>query len=132
MRASRVVLALLRRFEDESRMDSATFEALEEVREARKLLASTDEWHPAAELGDVLTVLRIARGMRQEELSRTCGLRRETIAEYEQGKMIPGLNSIHSILRAMGYSFASLDHARAMLISLHRAAVVTTEREEVS
>jgi DNA-binding XRE family transcriptional regulator len=130
MRTSRVLLALLRRFEEVSGMDPATFEGLEEVRETRQLLAAADEWRPAAELGDVLAVLRIARGMRQEELAQACEIRRETVSDYERGKIIPGINTVHSFLRAMGYSFESLDHARGMLAALHRtAAVKMTERE---
>jgi DNA-binding XRE family transcriptional regulator len=130
MRTSRVLLALLRRFEEVSGMDPVTFEGLEEVREARQLLAAADEWRPAAELGEVLAVLRIARGMRQKELAQASGLRPETVADYERGRIVPGVNTVHRVLRAMGYSFESLDHARGMLIALHRTAVVKmTERE---
>jgi DNA-binding XRE family transcriptional regulator len=132
MRPSRVLLALLRRFEEVSKMDPATFEALEEVRDARKLLAAANEWHPAPELGAVLAVLRIARGMRQEELAQGSGLRSRTISDYERGRLIPGLNSVHSMLGAMGYSFESLDQARAMLIALHRTAVVKMESGRLS
>ncbi len=73
---------------------------------------------PDNELGTILTVLRIIRGMNQEELARASGLRSGTISDYERGKMIPGLNTIQRIMSAMDYPFAALDHARTLISSL--------------
>jgi transcriptional regulator with XRE-family HTH domain len=71
-----------------------------------------------SELGTVLTVLRIIRGMNQEELAQASGLRSGTISDYERGKMVPGLNTVQRLLGAMGYSFGALDQARALISSL--------------
>jgi transcriptional regulator with XRE-family HTH domain len=70
------------------------------------------------ELGTVLAVLRIIRGMNQEELARAAGLRGGTISDYERGKIVPGLNTVQRILGAMGYPFAALDQARSLINSL--------------
>ena len=73
---------------------------------------------PDTELGTVLTVLRIVRGMNQEELAQASGLRSGTISDYERGKMVPGFNTVQRLLEAMEYSFGALDQARALISSL--------------
>jgi transcriptional regulator with XRE-family HTH domain len=70
------------------------------------------------ELGTVLAVLRIVRGMNQEELARASGLRGGTISDYERGKIVPGLNTVQRILDAMGYPFGALDRARSLINAL--------------
>src|SRR5262245_56482319 len=70
------------------------------------------------ELGTVLAVLRVIRGLNQEELARASGLRAGTISDYERGKLVPGLNTVHRILGAMGYPFAALDQARSLIRSM--------------
>jgi len=79
---------------------------------------------PDTELGTVLAVLRIIRGMNQEELARASGLRSGTISDYERGKMVPGLNTVQRLLGAMGYPFAALDHARALINSLRSESLL--------
>jgi transcriptional regulator with XRE-family HTH domain len=73
---------------------------------------------PDSDFATVLTVLRIVRGMNQEELAQASGMRSSTISDYERGKMVPGLNTVQKLLGAMGYSFGALDQARALISSL--------------
>jgi transcriptional regulator with XRE-family HTH domain len=73
---------------------------------------------PDSDLGTVLTVLRIIRGLTQDQLAQVSGLRSGTISDYERGKMVPGLVTAQRLLEAMGYSFSALDQARALISSL--------------
>jgi transcriptional regulator with XRE-family HTH domain len=73
---------------------------------------------PDSDLGTVLTVLRIIRGLTQDQLAQVSGLRSGTISDYERGKMVPGLITAQRLLEAMGYSFSALDQARALISSL--------------
>jgi transcriptional regulator with XRE-family HTH domain len=73
---------------------------------------------PDNDLGTVFTVLRIIRGMSQEELAQASGIRSSTISDYERGRMVPGLMSLQRLLEAMGYPFGAMDQARALISSL--------------
>jgi len=70
------------------------------------------------DLATVSTVLRVIRGLNQEELAQVSGLRSGNISDYERGKMVPGFNTAQRLLGAMGYSFGALDQARALISSL--------------
>ena len=67
------------------------------------------------ELGTVLALLRIAAGWSEDGLARASGLRRNSISQYEQGLMLPGLNSIVRMLGTMGYPFGAVDLARTCI-----------------
>jgi len=67
------------------------------------------------ELGAVLAVLRIALGWSVEDLARASRLRSTTIADYEAGKLIPGLNSVSMVFEALGCPFGTLDVARTCI-----------------
>lgn len=47
-----------------------------------------------ARVGDVIRVLRIKRGLTQEELARYTGLKRSAIGNYERGVREPDLDTI--------------------------------------
>jgi transcriptional regulator with XRE-family HTH domain len=57
---------------------------------------------PDNDLGTVLTVLRVIRGLNQEELAQRSGLRAGTISDYERGKMVPGFNTAQRLLENDG------------------------------
>lgn len=70
------------------------------------------------ELGTILALLRVAAGWTQEALAEASGLKGNSIAAIEQGRMVPGLNSMTMVLGALGYPFAALDQARACIVIL--------------
>jgi transcriptional regulator with XRE-family HTH domain len=88
------------------------------LRRSERQAVSKKNLMPDSGFGTILTILRIIRGMNQEELAQASGLRSSTISEYERGKMVPGLNTVQRLLGAMGYSFRALDQARALISSL--------------
>ena len=54
-------------------------------------------------LGDFLALLRVARGMRQEDLAKTLGIEQAHVARYERHDYTSySLDSLDRILRALG------------------------------
>src|SRR5258708_7471812 len=72
----------------------------------------------AANLGTALAVLRIVRGLNQEELSRISGIRSGTISDYERGKMVPGFKTLQRLLTALDFPLSALGQTQALIESL--------------
>ncbi|MFY9824229.1 MAG: helix-turn-helix transcriptional regulator [Thermoanaerobaculia bacterium] len=73
---------------------------------------------PAANLGTALAVLRIIRGLNQEELSRISGIRSGTISDYERGKMVPGFKALERLLKAMDFPLSAVGQTQTLVESL--------------
>jgi transcriptional regulator with XRE-family HTH domain len=73
---------------------------------------------PRDEIGTVLSILRCARGLSQEELGRSSGIRSTSISDYERGHTVPTVKKVVRLVAAMGYPLAALDHTRAYLETL--------------
>ena len=72
----------------------------------------------AANLGTALAVLRIVRGLNQEELSRLSGIRSGTISDYERGKMVPGFKTLQRLLAALDFPLSAAGQTQAFIESL--------------
>jgi transcriptional regulator with XRE-family HTH domain len=67
------------------------------------------ELRASSELGVALNILRIIRGMTQDELAEASGLRSASISNYERGVNIPELASLRRLLAALGYPLGAID-----------------------
>ncbi len=67
------------------------------------------ELRASTELGVALNILRIIRGMTQDELAEASGLRSASISNYERGVNVPELSTLRRILAAMNYPLSAID-----------------------
>lgn len=67
------------------------------------------------DLGTVLALLGTACGWSVDELARASGLSSRTVSDYEQGLIVPGLNTVQRVMGALGYPFSALDVARTCI-----------------
>jgi len=72
----------------------------------------------APELGVVLGVLRVARGLSREELARTSGVSQSALSQYERGKKVPELQTLRRLVFAMDYPLSAIERAQALIASL--------------
>ncbi|HEX4961705.1 MAG TPA: helix-turn-helix transcriptional regulator [Thermoanaerobaculia bacterium] len=73
---------------------------------------------PDATLGTALAVLRLVRGLNQEELSKSSGIRSGTISDYERGKMVPGLKTLQKLLAALDFPLSAVGQTQAFIEAL--------------
>src|SRR6185436_1056505 len=82
-------------------------------------------------LGVVLTLLRIARCLSQEEWALAAGVRPESISSSEHSKLRPSIRMIHRLSGALGYPVAALEFAQDFLDGLARLAAGRANPVEV-
>jgi ribosome-binding protein aMBF1 (putative translation factor) len=64
-----------------------------------------DDYHLlAGRIGAILRQVRIRRGLSQQWLSNAAGIGRSYISRAESGHVIPTINAIHRLARALGLS----------------------------
>jgi transcriptional regulator with XRE-family HTH domain len=67
------------------------------------------------DLAVALAVLRVMRGLSQEDVAKPSGVRVSSISEYERGKKVPELRTLQKILPAMGYPLSAIDEAETFV-----------------
>ena len=60
--------------------------------------------------GRRVRVLRVSKGMSQEELAHAAGLHRTYLSSLERGQRNVGLDNIHALAKALGVEPADLFH----------------------
>jgi transcriptional regulator with XRE-family HTH domain len=66
-------------------------------------------------IGTILGALRSACGLSQTQLARLSGVRRGSICQYENGKVMPDSATLSRLLEVMGLSWSALDRAAEFL-----------------
>lgn|SRR5215210_5802049 len=69
-------------------------------------------------LGVILTILRVSRGLTQTKLARLSGVKRSSICTYENGKATPDAVILSKLLTALRYSWSTLDRVERFLNEL--------------
>ena len=66
---------------------------------------STDQWRVSNpnELGAGLVRLRMSNGLRQEDVARKAGLRREYVSKLESGLATEQVLNLFALIRSQGY-----------------------------
>ena len=59
-------------------------------------------------IGDNIKELRVAKGMRQQDLAESCGFSNTTLSAYENNKKTPNLNTVATIAKQLGVSIERL------------------------
>jgi transcriptional regulator with XRE-family HTH domain len=79
-----------------------------------------------AELGSLnraLTILRISRGLSQDEVAKATGLSNSALSEYERGRKTPEFKNVRKIVTALGYRLSAVDRAEDFLVELRAESV---------
>ena len=74
----------------------------------------------AADLGLALLLLRQARGLDQEELSRVSGICNSSISDYERGRKAPQIVALRRLLGGLGCTLADLEAAYRFIDAVAR------------
>ncbi len=72
-------------------------------------------------LSTALTVLREIRGWTAAELATAAGVRRSSIVDYERGRKLPSLPTLHRLVAALGYPARVLDRTLSFVESMRMA-----------
>src|SRR3954470_587393 len=67
------------------------------------------ETRASTELGMALNILRIIRGMTQDELAEASGVRSASISNYERGVNVPELQTLRRLLSALRFPLSAID-----------------------
>src|SRR5687768_701953 len=70
------------------------------------------------ELNVALTILRVVRGWRQDDLSKASGIPNSSVSDYERGKKVPSLKTLERLTAAMGFSILSLDRTKRFIAAV--------------
>ena len=60
------------------------------------------------QIGDNIRNVRVAKGMRQQDLAENCGFSNTTLSAYENNKKTPNLNTVATIAKQLGVSIERL------------------------
>jgi transcriptional regulator with XRE-family HTH domain len=74
-------------------------------------------------LAKVLTLLRILRGLSQDEFAKLAGVRPGSVSDYERGRITPGLPTLLQLLGALRYPLAAIDRAHAFVLEMQSLEV---------
>jgi transcriptional regulator with XRE-family HTH domain len=85
-----------------------------------------------SQLGKVLAILRLARGLSQEELAKLSGIRSGSISDYECGRMTPGLKVLEKLLQGLGCSLAAVEYTEGFLRNLESDPLFRTPQAKNS
>ncbi|HZF13950.1 MAG TPA: helix-turn-helix domain-containing protein [Thermoanaerobaculia bacterium] len=77
------------------------------------------------EVGTIIAILRTRRRWTQRRLAGAARIRRSALSDYEQGKVVPELQTLERIVTALGYSLAAIDKTREFLRSLDDEAALS-------
>ncbi len=54
-------------------------------------------------------LLRLTRGLNQEQVAKAAGITSSALSEYERGRKSPELKSVRRIVEALGYRLLALE-----------------------
>lgn len=60
------------------------------------------------QIGENIKEVRVAKGMRQQDLAESCGFSNTTLSAYENNKKTPNLNTVATIAKQLGVSIERL------------------------
>jgi transcriptional regulator with XRE-family HTH domain len=84
---------------------------------------------PAVDLAVSITLLRLTRGWRQDQLAQAAGITNSALSEYERGKKIPELKTLRKIVSALGYSLSAFERIEAFLAELRAESLLEARLE---
>lgn len=67
------------------------------------------------DLGVVLHVLRVIRGLSQGELARLSGVRNSSISNYERGKSVPKLDTLEKLAQGLELPVSAMEEAQEFI-----------------
>lgn len=82
-----------------------------------------------ARLGRSLVLLRMLRGLSQDELARRAGIRPNQVSRYETGQVLPQMLQLAKLLTALGIDEVDFFLFHAQVVELD-ATTATLERAE--
>jgi transcriptional regulator with XRE-family HTH domain len=77
------------------------------------------------ELSIALQLLRVIKGWNQADLARASRVHNTSVSEYERGKTIPELRTLHRLVGAMGYPLSALDQPYAYIETVRTHSLLT-------
>lgn len=67
------------------------------------------------DVGTVIQVLRVTRGLSQGELAKRSGVRNSSISNYERGKAEPKFETLQKLAEGLGLPFAALEETQRFI-----------------
>lgn len=67
------------------------------------------------DVGVIIHVLRVVRGLSQGDLARLSGVRNSSISNYERGKSIPKLDTLEKLAQGLGLPVSAMESTREFI-----------------
>jgi transcriptional regulator with XRE-family HTH domain len=75
-------------------------------------------------------VLRLTRGLNQEQVAKAAGITSSALSEYERGRKSPELKSVRRIVEALGYRLSALERIEDLLRDLELESLFEAAPDE--
>ena len=82
------------------------------------------------DLSIAFVLLRLTRGLKQEQVAKAAGITSSALSEYERGKKAPELRSVRRVVHALGYRLSAIERIEDLLRDLELESVVETSGED--